>query len=101
MRGELTGGGLTEGVYSCGSGLRVVRSAQSWGFSQGDKSRRQYVDIGGRVANVVKALALVVCNDPVGVRVLAVAATKMDVEVTHHRRWPNSPKQDVSGRQAK
>ena len=31
------------------------------------------------MADVVKALALVVCIDPVGVRVPAVAATKMDV----------------------
>ena len=31
------------------------------------------------VADVVKALALVVCIDPVGVRIPAVAGTKMDV----------------------
>ena len=34
------------------------------------------------MADVFKAPALVVCIDPVGVRVLAVAATKMDVGVT-------------------
>ena len=45
------------------------------------------------VANVIKALALVVQIAPVGARVLAVAAMKMDIGVTPppHRRWPNSP----------
>ena len=38
--------------------------------------------MGVGVADVVKALALVVYIDPVGVRVSAVAATKMDVGVT-------------------
>ena len=53
------------------------------------------------MANVVKALALVVCIDPVGDRVPAVAATKMDVGMSPpDRRWPNDPKQDVSGRPA-
>ena len=33
------------------------------------------------MADVVKALAFVVCIDPVGVQVQAVAATKMDVGV--------------------
>ena len=31
------------------------------------------------MANVVKALALVVCIDPAGVRVPAVAATEIDI----------------------
>ena len=43
------------------------------------------------VADVVKASSLVVYIDPVVVRVPAVAATKMDIGVTPHRRWPNSP----------
>ena len=38
--------------------------------------------MGVGVANVVKVPALVVCIDPVGVRVPAVATTKMDVGVT-------------------
>ena len=45
------------------------------------------------MAGVVKALALLVQIAPVGVRVPAVAATKMDIGVTPPppRRWPNSP----------
>ena len=35
---------------------------------------------------VVKVLALVVCIDPVGVRVPAVAATKMDIAVTPQQK---------------
>ena len=51
------------------------------------------------MADVVKALALVVCIDPVGVRVQAVAATKMESwDDPLHRRCPNDSK---TGRQWK
>ena len=49
------------------------------------------INLGVGVAAVVKALALVVCIDPVRVRIPGVTATKMDIGLTPHRRWPNSP----------
>ena len=56
---------------------------------------------GVEVADVVEATVLVVCIDPVGVRVPAVAATKMDVGMTPCTECaPMVQNQDVSGRPA-
>ena len=53
------------------------------------------------MADVVEATVLVVCIDPVGVRVPAMAATKMDVGKTPGTECaPMVQKQDVSGRPA-
>ena len=55
------------------------------------------------MVDIVKALALLVeiVIEPV---LVPATATKMDVGMTPppppHRRWPNGPKQDVSGRPA-
>ena len=45
-----------------------------------------YIQLGVGVADAAKALALVVCIDPAGVRVPGVAATKMDIGRPPYRR---------------
>ena len=44
------------------------------------------INLGVGVAAVVKALALVVCIDPVRVRIPVVTATKMDVGLTPQQK---------------
>ena len=58
--------------------------------------------LGVAVADAVRALVLVVWIVSAWVQTLQAAQTKMDIGVTPppHRRWPNDPKQDVSGRPA-
>ena len=65
-------------------------------------NRHQKGNLGVAVADVARALGLVVGIVPAWVRTLQGAPTKngLWVDPPPHRRWPNDPKQDVSGRPA-